>query len=264
MKLLNSIGNATLICAGAVGLLMLLPSDNGASAGGPHTLRSTLATSPKLAHYLQARLQTAPVDRQFRVQPPLPEPVQPPVVDSAPLVVAATDTLSYGGYDTRSRTALNVREGPSTEHATLFVLQPDIGVRVEEVSGGWARISASDGSTGWAFAKYLTGASAQLAERTSAGETRAAPKAKYEKTKETVVARTEVVAKKQAGASTAAHSEAQAFRLANTIPMRSSPSTTSPRLSTVPAGSKLRVVERNGRWARVILMDGTSGWINVR
>lgn len=258
MKLMNSLRNIALICAGTAAVLMHLPSDNEANAGAPHELRSTLATSPTLSTYLQARLQTAPADPALRVERRIPEPVQPPVVSSAAVVVAAVQTPSVDEYNTRSRTALNVREGPGTGHASLFVLQPDVPVRVEQVSGSWAMISTPDGSTGWAFASYLKRPNAQLPEGTSTQDTTATPKA-AEPTR-----KVEMVAKKQAGASTATQAQAQAFRLANNTVMRSSPSTSSPRVSTVPAGAKLHVVERKGKWARVILGDGTSGWMNVR
>ena len=58
--------------------------------------------------------------------------------------------------------------------------------------------------------------------------------------------------------------KAKAFLLVNNTVMRSSPSRGASKLNVIPGGTKLMVVEWDGSWARVVLADGRSGWINVR
>jgi SH3-like domain-containing protein len=275
MKRQHTLRNIVLLASGAAGVAMLIPSDDGASANAPQLQSSILSTSPELSNYLEARLQSVAIRPTPRTELDTVKANSP--VHSLAATVPVTVAPPLNEFESRSSTALHVRAGPSTETPSLFVFHPDIPVRVDQIRGNWARISTSEGSSGWAYAPYLTGIEPQqLAGNTTALEAANSPPSAGSANATISAASASVeqrraaadgerqVAVRESTAPNATAAKSKAFLLTNDTVMRSSPSSGSRKLSVVPGGSKLLVAEWDGRWARVILTDGTSGWITVR
>lgn len=51
---------------------------------------------------------------------------------------------------------VNMRAGPGTEHGVVTVLSRGARAEVIEEDGGWARVRADDGTTGWMAARLLS------------------------------------------------------------------------------------------------------------
>ena len=58
--------------------------------------------------------------------------------------------------------AVNLRTGPSTDTATITVLQPGQPVHAGTAEGGWVQVTLDDGSTGWVYARYLASVAATI------------------------------------------------------------------------------------------------------
>jgi SH3-like domain-containing protein len=140
----------------------------------------------------------------------------------------------------RVASAVNMRVGPSTATAKLSVLQPGEEVTITEMSGRWASIISSEGETGWVYARYLSN------DRTasSAGDTQ------------------------RAVASTGDGDERKAAprsgRIGSPVVVRAGPSRAAPRLFVLEPGERVAVAETRGRWIRVVMESGASGWISAR
>jgi SH3-like domain-containing protein len=136
--------------------------------------------------------------------------------------------------------ALNVRAGPSSSTAKLFVLQPGTQVATAESDGSWVRIVTSDGQEGWVFRRYLsTGAAAQEPAATEVSR---------------AVARDAV---------TEVRTQQRTARIAGRVPLRAAPSGRSERLFVLEPGERVVIAEQRGRWARVIVDGGVSGWVRL-
>ena len=281
--------NFALVGMSAAVLATLMPSLDGAPAAAPE--RFSLATSLNLSNYLEGQLRPA----STRADLGTPDVgvgetavgSQPSAgvgessrayVESIAVATPVSKTPGVGEFTRLSSTALNVRAGPSKTTGKLFVLQPGILVRIAETSGNWARIITADGATGWVFASYFRTAEAQVSADSEdvgmgvsqplveSGDVASPAGAALAVENRTLVTenveerpslRQSIDVKRPA-------TKVRAFRLANDIAMRSSPSKGSTKLSVIKGGSKLSVTEWDGSWARVTLADGTSGWINVR
>lgn len=87
-----------------------------------------------------------------------------PAIASLPAAPARTAApLNACGYDVAG-TSVNLRSGPSTQHASLGHLTRGDLVDVDRRSGGWYRVTLSErsrsgirsGTVGWVAERYLT------------------------------------------------------------------------------------------------------------
>ena len=164
----------------------------------------------------------------------LAAPVVAPEFPAAPETAAEPKELAHVGSS-----ALNVRAGPSSSTAKLFVLQPGTQVATAESDGSWVRIVTSDGQEGWVFRRYLsTGAAAHEPAVT---EARAEAR----------------------DAVTEARPQQRTARIAGRVPLRAAPSGRSERLFVLEPGERVVIAEQRGRWARVIVDGGISGWVRL-
>ena len=253
MRLGHRLGlrHGALAVTGVLAAMLLIPAGEPDTAAAPERT-SVLSTSPELQRFLENASRVAPgaptaqeVIAQVAAAPELtPTPDLDPTetastpgldepLDEAPLETPDEPTLET----TTVRTAVNMREGPSTSNPTLFVLQPDEKVAILERAGGWARIRRSDGAVGWAYASYLGDASPPTEPIREASRNEPAREQRAE-------------------------SGQPGTQLAS-LRLRSAPSGLSRVLLTVEPGTPLRVAERRRGWARVVLPDGVSGWIRT-
>jgi SH3-like domain-containing protein len=134
--------------------------------------------------------------------------------------------------------AVNMRAGPSKNTARLLTLQPGAPVSVKETSGGWSFVVAASGDSGWVYSTYLRdGSEPQVAS--------------VENDREPTPAK-----KKPVQGTTA--------QVRGTVVARSGPSQLSERLFVIEPGEEVTIVETRGRWARVVVDGGISGWVRLR
>jgi hypothetical protein len=55
----------------------------------------------------------------------------------------------------RTTVPINFRSGPGTSYTALDVLPQGTPAKIEEMSGGWARVRLADGREGWLARRYL-------------------------------------------------------------------------------------------------------------
>lgn len=246
-------GHGVLAATAVLGAMLLIPADDADTAASPERV-AVLSTSPELERFLDnaARVEPdAPTAQEVIAEvAAAPELTPTPDLDLTETASTPPDDQMADLADepeaivdepvletTTVRTAVNMREGPSTANPTLFVLQPDEKVAILERDGGWARVRRSDGAVGWAYASYLGDAPPRT-----------------EPTRE--ASRSEPVRQQRVEA------EQRGTQLAS-LRLRSAPSGMSRVLLTVEPGTPLRVAERRRGWARVVLPDGVSGWIRT-
>ncbi len=254
------LGGVTLGVVGTVGVLMLIPGGNDSAVAH----QSAVSTSPALASFLDNAVGTRTADKTSDQviaevasgpEPGQPAPVQAVTVPvTVQTTVASTTEMPTAPDGSRelitARTAVNMRSGPSTGNPTLFVLQQDQQVAVLEREGGWTKVEALNGETGWVYGSYLgDGSVATDVDTTVTGsiEPAAAPKPRAEKP-----VREASVEQPRASASGLA-----------AIRLRAGPSRSAETIGTVEAGTPLRIAERRPGWARVVVPGGISGWVRT-
>jgi SH3-like domain-containing protein len=239
------IGKVVLAVAGIAGALMLIPGDGTTGTAASSPRQSALATSPELASFLESAVEpkaTAKTpDQVIAAIAAQPEPGSPTPVPGLklPATTAPIDVASVAGTPVtpeiiHARSAVNIRSGPSTDNATLSVLQPDEPVKIVAREGGWAKIEMVGGSSGWVYSSYL-GDNVAAPEEKPIREARAEPQ--------------------NTGLEVSA---------GGAIRLRAGPSSMSETILRVEPGTPMQIAEQRDGWLRVVLPDGLSGWIRGR
>lgn len=238
-------GKALLAITGIVGALMLIPSDGTVATATTGPKLSALATSPALASFLDDAVDTSPAARTSKQViaevAAAPEPGLPPVLakPSAAVITTAALENAVPRQTTTARSPVNMRSGPSTDHATLFVLQADEAVTIVAKDGGWAKVEKRDGTSGWVFERYLgTGGSVDEPKRKK-------PILEAKAREDSVATRGSV-------------------STGGNVRLRDGPYAMSEVILVIPPGTPLRIAEQRGGYLRVVLPDGNSGWIRGR
>ena len=218
---------------------------------------SYLAVSPRIVAELDAALAPARETDVAVREARLPEPAGVSADAAAPAQqVPAGDEAADAAEETVDPTqvarvgdvAVNMRAGPSTTTGVIRPLQPGESLTLIETDGGWASVTTEDGQTGWVYASYLTGP----------GLSAAAPQ---RATTEHAAARP--VAEPRKSEPEPPHGTRYA-RVGSDVYLRAGPSQTAERLLVLPAGERVAIAEIRGRWARVLLRSGASGWVRIR
>lgn len=234
----------------AAGALFLIPGDENAQ---PVAAMAMVADRPSLPSYV-VRLPD-PAARTVDIASIAPVataavPTATPTQTS--LEVPPTEVAAISGTEAEARpeagtelahaiSAVNVRAGPSTSTARLFVLQPGEPVRTAGSSDGWVEVISATGETGWVYARYLdNGAAASGTESAST---------------ETSIASVETEEPDPIG---------QRARLTGDASVHAAPSRSAERLFILDAGERVSVAETRGNWARVVLDSGVSGWVRMQ
>lgn len=168
---------------------------------------------------------------------PSPLPVtQPPAagVPAAPGATAITVNVPV----------LNVRGGPDASFARLGTVSLGTRLSVLGQQGGWLQVRLPEGVTGWVYATY-----------TSPSDTQPVPVA--------TPAGNNPVSPPGTGAQPPAATERLVSVAVEGATVWSSPGFDSRQISTLPAGTSLRVTSEQGEWLQVRLPDGQAAWIAV-
>ncbi len=148
--------------------------------------------------------------------------------------------------DAIGRSAVNLRAGPSSDTATVTVLQPGQAVSTGESDGGWVEVTLPDGTTGWVFSRYL--ASVEAAAPAAEADT---PKAKSATTTATIKG------------DTRGGLEGKTARIQSSLNVRTIPSSTARTVFRTEPGERVKIVDTRGNWIRIVTADGSSGWIEA-
>jgi uncharacterized protein YgiM (DUF1202 family) len=214
------------------------------SDAGARMQPSYLAASPELIAELDAALSAQPPIEDLAAREALlPDPTtmtQVAAVSSPAETPAAepANAVRVGG------TAVNLRAGPSKTTAKLATLQPGQALTVGEVNNGWTYVTTPTGESGWVYSSYLNGG-------TSGRDDPAA------QTAQTVAVRDVEEPEER-------REDGQYARLQGDTVLRAGPSRSARRLFVLPAGERVAIAEIDGRWARVVLKSGASGWLPIR
>lgn len=237
----------SLVGIAGIGALLLIPADetqrriNSLSARSAPAEANADIAAPAQTRGIDA-VETSAVPgagetTQTAVASVAPDELAPAVAGASPVATAEetpSRTLWVGG------SAVNVRVGPSSSTARLFVLVPGQKVSASESVGGWTLIVASNGESGWVASRYLSdvasskkAAPPKAAEPQETTEPRQGTKLKF-------------------------------TQLRSRVTLRARPSWLAPRLAVLRPGERIAVIETRGRWVRVVLESGVSAWIDGR
>ncbi|MEO6014259.1 MAG: SH3 domain-containing protein [Devosia sp.] len=155
--------------------------------------------------------------------------------------IAAKSELVPGLTEARiGSSTVNVRSGPSKATAKLAVLNAGTPIRTGEIDRGWVHIWY-EGGDGWVYRTYVdTGLSPIKFKAKTTSTTASAASSKRSR-----------------------QVKPQIVEVASRTAVRDNPSTRAPSIYRLRAGEVVRIVERDGSWARIETMTGEGGWIRV-
>lgn len=200
----------------------------GSSAGTP---------TPAPAKHTEAAL--APVSSAPNATPVSSATRPPRPRATAAAEMPKVEAPASEGETLVSSTAVNVRSGPSSSSARLFVLQPDTPVAVAGRERGWTKVVTPDGRSGWVYGRYLVDPTGSAAAR-SAEEQEPRPEASQ-----------------RSGAPRYA-------RLSGSAVLRAGPSRSTQTLVIADGGERVSILERRGVWLHVVTEDGIAGWVRTK
>ena len=137
--------------------------------------------------------------------------------------------------------AVNLRVGPSTDNASVTVLQPGQSLHVGETTDGWSEVTLEDGTKGWVYARYLASVAATLPAEEPA------PAVERETTRKAVVSGGD------------GNLEGRTARIESRIAVMSGPNGNT--LFRTEPGERVRILDTRGDWLKIRTTDGTVGWI---
>jgi uncharacterized protein YgiM (DUF1202 family) len=175
-----------------------------------------------------------------------------------PSTSAVTQVLS-GPSAVVSVSSLNVRSGPSMNHAVQQVIQQGTTVTIIGKSNGWYKVQLPDGTIGWVIGQGIGRTSSSGSSSTSTSNSGATSASGSNGANPTVGNPT---APSQLGSPSKVQVRATAAATVNGLRVHSSPSTDAPVITSVSQGQKLQIIGRKNGWIEVRMSDGTVGWVS--
>ena len=227
-----AIGSALLLGLGALTLIPADPARVAAPEIKSVTSAETVATIDAMLGAGQATAASAP---ELAPAAELESGIRP-VID--PSLRA----------DSIASKAVNLRAGPSTDTATLTVLQPGQAVHAGTIDNGWAQVTLDDGTTGWVYSRYLASVAATLpAEEPKTEPVRTTAAVDSEPTERAVVSGGD------------GNLKGRTARIEARLAVRSAPNGAT--LFRTEPGERVRILGARGDWLKIRTADGTTGWI---
>ncbi|MBP1631891.1 MAG: hypothetical protein H6Q11_179, partial [Acidobacteria bacterium] len=186
---------------------------------------------------------TAPAVAAATPVAPVADTIEMPYAPAQPVVFTPTHEVPAGGMSAWAR------PDPSLQPAAR--LEARVQLRVDETRGAWARVTGSNGWTGWVDARRLAPlGGAVAAPAVITGPVAAVPMA---------AAPSPVVTAPMAAI----------WQATNQVPAGGLPAWATPDPAQAPVAQlaervQLRVEEVRGAWARVSAENGWSGWVDGR
>lgn len=257
-------GRFALIAVGCVALLgsmLLIPGRDTAAVADAATPLADLSSQETIAAIdallgpsrEAATQQVATAEIPSGINPV--RPASDPNLQTAALTTPAPTTDLEGAPlvdpnlrpDSIGSSAVNLRAGPSSDTATVTVLQPGQVVQTGQSDGGWIEVTLGDGTTGWVFSRYLA-SNASTATTASTDTTDLADKPEPKAT----------IQGKGNG-----DLEGRTARIQSALNARSKPNSSAPTLFQTEPGERVRILDVRGGWLRIRTADGSSGWIKA-
>jgi SH3-like domain-containing protein len=137
--------------------------------------------------------------------------------------------------------AVNLRTGPSTDTATVTVLQAGQPLHAGATQNGWTQITLDDGTTGFVSSRYLASVAATMPAEEPA------PAVERETTRKAVVSGGD------------GNLEGRTARIESRIAVLAAPGGNT--LFRTEPGERVRILDTRGDWLKIRTADGTVGWI---
>lgn len=138
--------------------------------------------------------------------------------------------------------AVNVRAGASKNSPKIGTLQAGAPVMMGANNSGWVAVQF-EGGAGWVYQSYLT---------SGGGETEVT--VDYGSTASITV---------RGGKDGTPSGKGRLVEAGSSMVARSEPSSGSERMFRIQPGERLRIIDRDGDWARVTTATGESGWVRL-
>jgi SH3-like domain-containing protein len=221
----------TVAAFGAIGL-SILPADLDAVQSVKPVIAAKPAPTFNAPPIPQEALNKAPILASAAVSRPAETVTSWRPLQASPTqpVVMQAALASSVPSDLRADTvnsAVNVRTEGKKGSPVLFVLPAGAAVQVAETNDGWVHVY-SDRGEGWVYSSFI-------------GAAPRAPEAR--------------VASSQDGAG-------RTLRLASAVTVRDEPG--GDAIYELDAGERIRIVEVEGRWVRIVTSTGEGGWVRLR
>lgn len=139
-----------------------------------------------------------------------------------------------------------VRRGPGQQFYRMVLLDNGVPVRITARKDAWYQITAAGVPNGWIRSDFVT-VRGSAAPRKSADLRSASPRQAPRPTPRPAAA--------------PAVKPRDMFISGERVSLRNGPSRTAQRLALMQLGQRVKVMVRRGDWCRVILPDGSTGWI---
>lgn len=166
----------------------------------------------------------------------------------------ATPTVTPPAHVASGPTALisvsvNVRGGPGMKHPIQTVASQGTSVVILRTSHGWYKIQLPNGVVGWIVAAGIGRAA-----------TPSMPAASRSKGVAPTVGNPTAPARQGAPVQS---SRLTAQVRANGLRVHSGPSLADSVITSLPRGARLQVLERRNGWVKILLPNGTTGWVSA-
>lgn len=216
-------------------------------------LASIASPNPDLLRRLDA--EVAPPPRVEPSQEPERVAMAPPVETPVPAAVQTTPdpVLPTGIVGPQ---AVNLRAGPSTSAQQISVLHPGEAVQTGENSGGWIKVTRSDGSSGWVYSTYLSTGTGTATTKVATAETVESDATTSDLPPAPKRPKARAVVRGGNGDLTD-----RTARIASPLPAYSGPRDSADTIFTFEPGDEVRIAEVRGNWLRVETDNGISAWI---
>ena len=238
-----AIGSALIL---GVATLALIPADPAARVGEVSVPSMTnTETVAAIDAMLEASEPIAPAATPEREILRSPAPVETASLQPAALATEISEPEPAIDPSLRADAigskAVNLRAGPSTDHATVTVLQPGQALHAGEVQNGWAEITLDDGTKGWVYSRYLASVAATMPAEEPA------PAVDREANRRAVVSGGD------------GNIEGRTARIESRLAVLAEPG--GDTLFRTEPGERVRILDARGDWLKIRTADGTVGWI---
>jgi SH3-like domain-containing protein len=220
-----------IVTFGGIGLVVL-PADFHAAAEKPLVSPAPVTMKPA---FNAPAMPVEALNKAPTVSEPMPVPAAAAVTSQAawrpsqaimPVAVAAASAEPAGLPSDRINAAVNVRAAGRKGAPVLFVLPSGTPVRVAGTEGGWVHIF-SDKGEGYVYASFI-------GERTNE------------------VPQTD----------DASPPASKSFRVASSATVWDEPG--GDPVYKLERGERIRIVETDGKWARIVTQSGEGGWVRLK
>ncbi len=134
--------------------------------------------------------------------------------------------------------ALNVRSGPGTTYERIGVISQNTTMTILKEQGEWLQIRLNNGETGWIFKEYASlNQNPVPAPLTPQTPSQPAPD------------------------TTPSTKQKMATVTVSALNARSAPSTDAPRVTLLPMGATVEILDEQNDWLQVRLLTGETAWI---